>query len=275
MLGRRRGIQVKTPEQILVMRAAGLVVHAALTEVVAAAKPGVTTAALDALAHTVIRDAGATPSFLGYYDYPATLCISVNDEIVHGIPGQRVLAEGDVVGIDCGAIVDGWHGDSAVTVSVGMVSASGVALIEVTRQAMWRGLAMAKAGNRIGDISATVQAHVQAAGPYGLVTEYVGHGIGTEMHQEPSVPNLGRAGKGPKLEVGMCIAIEPMVTLGSAANHVLEDEWTVVTDDGSPAAHWEHTVAITANGPWVLTAADGGAAELTALGVATPAAGQR
>jgi methionyl aminopeptidase len=257
----RRGqaIQIKTPGQVAVMREAGLVVARALEVVAAAVRPGVTTAELDALAEREIRAAGATPSFLGYHGYPATICTSVNDEIVHGIPSPaRRLSEGDIISIDCGAIVRGWHGDAAVTVGAGTISAEHAALLSACEAALWQGLAQARAGGRLGDISHAVQTSIMQAGPYGLVEEYTGHGIGTAMHMDPPVPNYGRVGRGPRLRVGMALAIEPMMVLGRPETVLLDDGWTVVTADGSWAAHFEHTVAITADGPWVLTAEDGG-----------------
>jgi methionyl aminopeptidase len=256
-------VQLKTPAQLRLMREAGLVVAAALDAAVAAARPGVSTAEVDAAAAAVITGAGATASFLGYHGYPATLCISVNDEIVHGIPAaDRVLAAGDLVSIDCGAIVAGWHGDAARTITVGPGPDGAAALIAACEEAMWQGLAAARAGARLTDISHAIETSARAAGPYGIVAEYTGHGIGTEMHMDPPVPNLGRPGRGPLLAEGMALAIEPMLTAGRADTRLLDDGWTVVTEDGSLAAHFEHTVAITADGPWVLTAADGGAARL-------------
>ncbi|HUB22459.1 MAG TPA: type I methionyl aminopeptidase [Streptosporangiaceae bacterium] len=259
----RQAIQIKTPEQLAIMREAGLVVARTLAVVAAAARPGVTTAELDTLAGQEIRAAGATPSFLGYHGYPATICTSVNNEIVHGIPSPaRHLNEGDILSIDCGAIVDGWHGDAALTVGVGSISAEHAELLRVCEDALWQGLAHARAGGRLGDISHAVEASIAQAGPYGVVEEYTGHGIGTAMHMDPPVPNYGRPGRGPRLRTGMALAIEPMVMLGSPETVLLDDGWTVVTADGSWAAHFEHTVAITADGPWVLTAEDGGQARL-------------
>jgi methionyl aminopeptidase len=248
-------IQIKTPDQFRMMREAGLVVARTLRLVAAAVQPGVSTAELDALAEREIRAAGATPSFKGYHGYPATICTSVNNEIVHGIPSpSRRLRDGDIISIDCGAIVRGWHGDAAVTVGVGSISAEHAALIDACRAALWRGLAQAQAGGRLGDISHAVETSIRAAGRYGLVEEYTGHGIGTAMHMDPPVPNHGKAGRGLRLRAGMALAIEPMVMLGGPETVLLEDGWTVVTADGSWAAHFEHTVAITAEGPWVLTA---------------------
>lgn len=250
------------------MRKAGLVVASALQSTAAAATPGTTTGRLDAVAAEVIRTSGATPSFLGYQGYPAVTCISVNSEIVHGIPGSRVLEVGDSVSIDCGAIVDGWHGDSAVTVQVGEGSADARALSEATRMAMWHGIGAARLGGTVGDVSAAIEAYVRSLPTaYGIVEEYTGHGIGSAMHQPPDVPNLGRAGKGPKIVPGLALAIEPMLTAGDPRNSVLDDDWTVVTDDGSLACHWEHTMTVTDRGIWVLTSPDGGEAMLAELGV--------
>jgi methionyl aminopeptidase len=253
-------IEIKTPGQIAAMREAGLVVARTLRVLADAVRPGLTTADLDALAEAEIRAAGATPSFKGYHGYPATICTSVNEEIVHGIPSpRRSLHEGDIISIDCGAIVGGWHGDAAVTVGIGSISAADTALLEACQAALWRGLARARAGGRLGDISYAVETSVDRSGRYGLVEEYTGHGIGSAMHMDPPVPNYGRAGRGPRLRAGMALAIEPMVMLGGAQTVLLDDGWTVVTADGSRAAHFEHTVAITDDGPWVLTAEDGGA----------------
>jgi methionyl aminopeptidase len=252
-------IEIKVPEQITAMREAGLVVARTLGVLAAAVRPGVTTADLDALAEAEIRAAGAIPSFQGYHGYPATICASVNEQIVHGIPSpRRSLREGDIISIDCGAIAGGWHGDAAVTVGVGAVSAADAALLEACETALWRGLAQARAGGRLGDISHAVETSVARSGRYGVVEEYTGHGIGSAMHMDPPVPNYGRAGRGPRLRPGMALAIEPMVMLGGAETVLLDDGWTVVTADGSRAAHFEHTVAITVDGPWVLTAEDGG-----------------
>lgn len=267
MFGRER-IEYKTPEQVRTMRRAGLVVAQTHDAVRAALRPGATTAGLDAVAAQVIADAGATPSFLGYHGYPATICVSVNDEIVHGIPGERVLEPGDVVSVDCGAVVDGWHGDAAFTVVLPDADPADVALSEATERAMWAGIAALATGERLGAVGEAVEEVVgSGATTYGIVQEYVGHGIGSAMHQPPEVLNYRTREKGPRLRPGLCVAIEPMLTRGSRMTQVLEDDWTVVTVDGSRAAHWEHTVAIGADGIWVLTAHDGGAEQLAALGV--------
>lgn len=277
-----RGIELKQPDELRLMRQAGLVVASALAAVTAEARPGVTTAELDGVAADVIRSAGALPSFLGYGavdgvgGFAGVTCLSVNDEVVHGVPGDTVLAPGDLLSIDCGAIVQGWHGDSAVSLLVPGAEPEPalVALSDTTRWAMWHGIAAARTGGHVRDITAAVQEHVQAqpAG-YGIVEDYVGHGIGSAMHQPPDVPNrlpqglLSQVrGRGPRLVEGMALAVEPMLTLGDPATHVLADDWTVVTDDGRPACHWEHTVALTAHGLWVLTAEDGGEEVLGALG---------
>jgi methionyl aminopeptidase len=272
----RDRIEYKTVEQVQLMRLAGLVVADALDAVRAALRPGVTTRDLDGVAEAVIRDAGATPSFLGYQGYPATLCISVNDEVVHGIPGKRVIKEGDVVSVDGGAIVSGWHGDSAFTTVLpgadGLVDPADQALCDLTEAAMWRGIAAMSTGERLVDIGAAIEDTVEASPtaadgtPYGLVEDYGGHGIGTAMHQEPHVLNYRTRERGPRLKPGMCLAIEPMVTRGDPAVRTLPDAWTVVTKDGARAAHWEHSAAILEDGVWVLTARDGGVAALDAIG---------
>jgi methionyl aminopeptidase len=256
---REPAIQVKTAAQLAAMAAAGQVVASALSAAAAAVAPGVSTAELDTIAAAEIRSAGATPSFLGYHGFPATICASVNDEIVHGIPRPaRLLRDGDVVSIDCGAVVDGWHADAALTVPVGTVTAGLTRLMHTCERALWHGLAAAQPGARIGDISHAVQRCAGSAGKYGIVEDYGGHGIGSEMHMDPPVPNAGRPGRGPVLAEGMALAVEPLLVLGGPGTRLLDDGWTVVTEDGSPAAHFEHTVAITADGPRVLTAADGG-----------------
>jgi methionyl aminopeptidase len=277
VFGRRERIQVKSTDQVLAMRAAGLVVGRTLALLADAARPGVTTQQLDELAEDSIRSAGAVPSFLGYGapPFPASICASVNDEVVHGIPGSRRLREGDQISIDCGAILDGWHGDAAITVAVGPVGAADAELSRVTEEALWRGLAAAQVGGRLTDIGHAVETYVRsqpAGAAYGIVEEYVGHGIGTQMHMEPNVPNYGAPGRGPQLVAGMALAVEPMVTAGARTLAIRDDEWTVVTVDGRRAAHWEHTVALTDEGPWVLTALDGGAAKFAELGVSSPAA---
>lgn len=267
MLGRDR-IEYKDDLQVRAMRAAGLVVADALGAVRDAVRPGLTTADLDSIAAEVIAGAGATGSFLGYHGYPATICVSVNDEIVHGIPGSRVLAPGDVVSVDCGAVLDGWHGDAAFSTVLPDADPADVALVDLTEQALWAGIAALATGDRLSGVGNAVEDVVEASGtPYGIVQEYVGHGIGTAMHQVPEVLNYRTREKGPRLRPGLCVAVEPMLTRGSRITRVLEDDWTVVTVDGSRAAHWEHTVAIRPGGVWVLTAPDGGAQRLAVLGV--------
>jgi methionyl aminopeptidase len=270
-------IELKTPDQIATMRAAGLVVAHALHDMTAAAGPGVSTAELDALAREVLRAAGATSSFLDYDigngPYPAVICASVNERVVHGIPSStEKLRDGDLISIDFGAIVDGWHGDAAVTVLVGTVDDESAALSQACERSLWDGLAAARPNGRLGDISNAVERSITRSGRYGIVAGYGGHGIGTRMHMDPHVLNYGKAGKGPRLHPGTCLAIEPMITLGSRATRELPDGWTVATADGSRAAHWEHTVAILEDGPWVLTAEDGGRAELEARGITLSAA---
>jgi methionyl aminopeptidase len=286
-------IEVKSPAQLAIMREAGLVTAAALQAAAAAAEPGVSTAELDAIADREIRSAGAVSSFKGHRGYPATICTSVNDQIVHGIPDPgQILSAGDIISIDCGAIVGGWHGDSALTIRVGQARPGAGnqlarhdvtgrtgehgltsryqpdeldALLRACERALWHGLAQAVPGRRLTDISHAVEQAARACGRYGIVREYTGHGIGSEMHMDPPVPNYGRAGRGPVLEAGMALAIEPMVVLGAATTRLLEDGWTVVTADGSWASHFEHTVAITDDGPFVLTAEDGGVSGFAAL----------
>jgi methionyl aminopeptidase len=271
---RDRGIEIKTPAQIAKMRAAGLLVGQTLELLRSSVHAGISTGELDAIAEDNIRSHGGIPSFQGYGHppFPGSICASVNDEVVHGIPGSRVLADGDLISIDCGAIVDGWHGDAAITVPVGEVNADLRQLIDVTEGAMWAGFAAARLGGRVTDISHAVESYVRAqqhpsAGSYGILEDYTGHGIGTAMHQPPNVPNYGRPGRGPKLERGLALAVEPMVTLGSKRTLLAEDEWTIVTADGSWAAHFEHTFTLTPDGAWILTAIDGGEARLAQLGV--------
>jgi methionyl aminopeptidase len=242
----------KTSSQIALMRRAGAVVaemHEACTR---AAVPGATTADLDRAAHDVLDRRHARSNFLGYHGFPAVACVSPNEVIVHGIPGPRVLETGDIVSIDCGAIIEGWHADAAITVPVGEVDAESRRLMHVTRAALESAIAATVAGNRLGDIGAAAERPVNAAG-FGVVREYVGHGIGTAMHEDPEVPNYGPAGRGLKLRAGIVLSIEPMVTAGRATTRTLDDGWTVVTADGSRAAHFEHTVAITDDGPEILT----------------------
>jgi methionyl aminopeptidase len=262
-----RGIEIKTPDQIAVMRAAGLVVGETLELLRSSVAAGMSTGDLDAMAHDHIRSRGATSNFLGYHGFTGVICTSVNDEVVHGIPGARVLRDGDIISIDCGAIVDGWHGDAAITVAIGDVPDEVTELMRVTEDAMWRGIAAARLGGRVSDISHAIETSVVAAGDYGIVEGYTGHGIGSEMHQAPDVLNYGKPRRGPKLVKGLALAVEPMVTLGTSDTRTLDDDWTVVTADGSWAAHFENTFTLTDTGAWVLTALDGGRARLTELGV--------
>lgn len=273
LFGRER-IEPKTREQVLLMRTAGLLVGRTLELMRESVRPGMTTRELDALAEAHIRDHGGVPSFLGYHGFTGTLCTSVNEEIVHGIPGSRVLEEGDLLSVDCGAIVEGWHGDAAISVIVGgreAGRAEDLELIDDTEASMWAGIAALQVGQSLYAVGAAVEDSVTAAGErrgreYGIVEDYVGHGIGTSMHMDPNVPNYRVSGKGPKVVDATTVAIEPMVTLGDEANHVLADDWTIVTNDGQRAAHWENTVAATGDGLWVLTAVDGGEATLRELG---------
>jgi len=236
------------------MRAAGRLVAEVLAELSQLVAPGVTTADLDEMAEKRIRNAGATAAFKGYHGYPATICASINEEVIHGIPsGRRVLNEGDVISIDVGASLDGFYGDSAVTLPVGQVSEEAATLLRVTEEALYKAIERVRPGGRVSDIGHAVQQHVEAYG-FSVVREFVGHGIGQRMHEEPQVPNYGEPGRGPRLAEGMVLAIEPMVNAGKPAVKVLADGWTAVTRDSSLSAHFEHTVAVTADGPWILTA---------------------
>ena len=244
-------IILKTPDEIAVMAKASRVVAEALAVLKNAVKPGVTTDELDRLAESEIRARGGMPAFKGYRNYPKTLCASVNEQVVHGIPSKRVLKEGDIVGLDLGAIVGGFYGDSAVTVGVGRIDEKTAALVRVTEESLSLAIEQAQVGNRLSDISHAVQRHVEAAG-YSVVTEFVGHGIGRQLHEEPQVPNYGKPGQGPRLQAGMVLAIEPMVNMGGSAVRVLDDRWTAVTVDGSLSAHFEHTIAIQPSGPAIV-----------------------
>jgi methionyl aminopeptidase len=240
-------IILKTPDEIAVMAKASRVVAEALAVLKSAVKPGITTDELDRLAESEIRARGAIPAFKGYRNYPKTLCASVNEQVVHGIPSKRVLKEGDIIGLDLGAIVGGFYGDSAVTVAVGRIDEKTAALVRITEESLSFAIEQARVGNRLSDISHAVQRHVEAAG-YSVVTEFVGHGIGRQLHEEPQVPNYGKPGQGPRLQAGMVLAIEPMVNMGGSAVRVLDDRWTAVTVDGSLSAHFEHTIAIQSSG---------------------------
>jgi methionyl aminopeptidase len=255
----RHGIQIKTPEQLEKMRGAGLVVGRTLDLLKRSVEPGMTPLDLDVIAEKAIRGEGAIPSFKGYQGFPATICASVNNEVVHGIPtNARKLREGDVISIDCGAILDGWHGDSAWTFGVGDIIEADRLLSEATKLSMEAGIAAMLPDNRLTDVSHAIELGTRAAEQahgrkYGIVDGYGGHAIGREMHMDPFLPNEGAPGKGPRLVVGSVLAIEPMLTLGTTQTETLEDDWTVVTTDGSRAAHWEHSVAVTEDGPRILT----------------------
>jgi methionyl aminopeptidase len=245
-------IQLKTPEQIELMRRAGLVVAAALDAMREAVAPGVSTADLDAIAERVIRDSGAIPSFKGYHGFPASICASVNEQVVHGFPSNYRLKEGDIFSIDIGATLEGFVGDTATTVPVGRVSEERLKLIRVTEECLERAIQQCREGKHLGDIGWAVQSHAEAHG-YTVVRDYVGHGIGRRMHEDPQIPNYGTPDKGAKIRNGYVFAVEPMVNMGTHRTKVLSDGWTVVTLDGQPSAHAEHTIAITENGPEVLT----------------------
>jgi methionyl aminopeptidase len=242
----------KSWSELQTMARANRIVVATLDALEAAAVPGVTTKEMDRIARAEIERAGARPAFLGYRGYPATLCISVNEEVVHGIPGPRKLREGDIVGLDLGCVVDGFFGDAARTVAVGRPSEEAARLMKVTREALHAGVDACHPGKRVGDIGHAVQAHAERHG-YSVVREFVGHGIGTSLHEEPQVPNYGPPGRRERLVAGMCLAIEPMVNVGRAEVEVLADGWTAVTRDRSLSAHFELSVAVTAHGPWVLS----------------------
>ncbi len=248
-------IIIKSRDDIAALRRANRAAAEALAEVVKAVKPGVETRQLDDIAREGILSRGAKPAFLGYQGYPKSLCVSLNEEVVHGIPGNRTISEGDLVSLDLGAVKDGFVGDLAVTVAVGSVSARAQQLLQVTRESLYRGIEQARAGNRLYDISAAVEAHVTAAG-FSVVRQFVGHGIGRDMHEEPQIPNYGKAGTGVRLKAGMTFAIEPMVNVGGWSVKVLSDGWTVVTSDGSLSAHFEHSIAVTDDGPIILSELD-------------------
>ena len=248
-------IIVKSPRQIEYMREAGKITAGARSIARQAIAAGVTTAEIDKEVYNFITKSGATPSFLNYGGFPGSACISVNEELIHGIPGKRIIRKGDIVSVDVGAKIHGFHGDCAGTYPCGEVSEETKRLIEVTRQSFFEGIKYAKAGNRLGDISAAIQEYVERHG-FSIVREYVGHGIGADLHEDPSVPNYGKAGRGPRLVKGMTLAVEPMVNMGAAAIRVLDDDWTVVTRDGSLCAHYENTILITDGEPEILTMAD-------------------
>lgn len=247
-------VVLKTTAELQKMRKAGEITAQALQLGGASLKPGITTGEIDRIIKQFIVSKGAKPSFLGYGGFPKSACISVNEEVIHGIPGKRVIQEGDIVSIDVGAYIGGYHGDTAFTFPVGEISPEKAALLAATQEALTEAIAAARPGNRIGDVGYAVQSYVEARG-YSVVREYVGHGVGKEMHESPEVPNYGKPGHGVRLTAGMVIAIEPMINMGTAAIRVLGDKWTVVTQDGKPSAHFEHTVAITKDGPVILTKA--------------------
>ena len=248
-------ITIKSKHELKIMQKAGQISKAALLAAGDLVAPGVTTRQLDEAARRVIEKAGAKPAFLGYGGFPATICCSINDEVIHGIPGDRVIQEGDIVSIDTGAIYEGYYGDNAATFGAGKISEEAQKLIDVTRQSFYEGIKFARKGQRISDISHAIGAYCEARG-YGVVREFVGHGIGTKMHEAPEIPNFGVPGHGPRLMPGMTLAIEPMINAGKKEVHVLADGWTVKTNDGSLSAHFEHSVAITPDGPVILTQPD-------------------
>ena len=254
----KRGIVLKSPRELALMREAGKINARALAAALEVVRPGVTTGEVNRAAAEVLKKSGAEPAFVGVpgaYPYPAETTISINDELVHGIPGDRRLEEGDIVSIDCGTIYEGFVGDSALTVGVGEISDEAQKLIRITREALFKGIQKMVPGNYSGDVSAAIQAHVEGNG-FQVVREYTGHGVGRSMHEDPQVPNYGRKGRGAPLKPGMTIALEPMVMSGSFETRILQDQWTVASKDGRLTAHFEHSVAVTENGPWILTAID-------------------
>ena len=263
-------IEIKDLDQLRSMRKAGLVVADTLKQIKAQAKIGMTTLDLNDLAISNLAKHGATSSFLGYHGFPAVICASVNEEVVHGIPNKRKLVSGDLLSVDFGAIIEGWHGDAAISFGLGEVDPADQKLMDVCEESLWRGIAAGKKGGKLTDISAAVEGYINSQGKYGILREYGGHGIGSAMHQEPHILNFGPAGNGPELTVGMALAIEPMITRGNEKTKVLGDDWTVVASDSSKGAHFEHTYAITPDGKvFVLTAEDGGKQKLGQLGVET------
>ncbi len=248
----RRVMTMKSSREIAAMRAAGKVTAQALETMKAAIRPGITTAEIDAIGESFIRSAGATPSFKGLYGFPGSVCIAVNDEVVHGIPGRKKLAEGDIISLDTGAFLNGWHGDATITVPVGEISEEAQRLVQTTYEALAAGIAQCRPGNRMGDVGHAIQEYAESRG-YGVVRQYVGHAVGRKLHEDPQVPNFGEPHRGVVLRRGMVLTIEPMLTIGSCETHTLEDKWTVVTDDGKWAAQFEHTVAVTDDGPEILT----------------------
>lgn len=245
-------IILKSEREINYLRDAGRIVAGALVEVKKAAKPDVTTMELDRIAEEYIKSCGATPAFKGYHGFPGNICSSVNEEVVHGIPGLKKLKNGDTVSIDIGAVINGYYGDAAITIPIGEVDAEVQQLLDVTEQSLYKGIEQAIVGNRLSDISHAVQKHAESFG-YGVVRDYVGHGIGRNMHEDPQVPNYGPPGRGPRLKSGMTLAIEPMINMGTHEVKTLDDGWTVITSDGKRSAHFEHTIVITPDGPEILT----------------------
>ena len=249
------GITIKSRREMEAMERAGAIVGATLSLLKHSVEPGITTAELNRIADKNIRSLGAVPAFLGYQGFPGAICASVNEEIVHGIPGKRVLQEGDIIKMDVGATIDGFIGDAAISVAVGKISDEAQQLMDDTEASLYAGIAAAQPGNRVGDIGAAVAGYAAPRG-YGLVRQFVGHGVGRNLHEDPQVPNYGEPGKGALLRPGMCICIEPMLNLGTEATTILGDDWTVVTADGALSAHFEHTLAITQDGPKILTPHD-------------------
>ncbi len=261
-------IQIKTLDQLKTMRKAGLLVRSTLELVKANIKAGITTSALDAIAEANIKRGGGTSNFKGYHGYPATICVSVNDEIVHGIPGDRMIIPGDIVSVDCGAVIDGWHGDAAFSVIVDPKDEARQKMLDVCEESMWVGIAAGTAGAKLSDIGHAIEKYTNAQGTYGILREYGGHGIGTSMHMEPHILNYGKPGHGPTIEAGMVFAIEPMITMGTHKTKILDDKWTVVTTDKSHGSHFENSYCIAPDGkPFVLTEVDGGKANLARFGI--------
>jgi methionyl aminopeptidase len=261
-------IQIKTLDQLKTMRRAGLLVRGTLDLIKSQIKAGITTSALDAIAEANIKRGGGTSNFKGYHGFPATICVSINDEIVHGIPGERMIMPGDVVSVDCGAIIDGWHGDAAFTVIVDPIDKDQQKMLDVCEESMWVGISAGAAGAKLSDIGHAIESYVNSQGKYGILREYGGHGIGTAMHMEPHILNYGKPGNGPTIEAGMVFAIEPMITMGSERTRVLEDNWTVVTVDKSRGSHFENSYCSAPDGkPFVLTSIDGGKADLARFGI--------
>ena len=255
-------------DQLKTMRRAGLLVRSTLDLIKSQIKAGISTSALDAIAEANIKRGGGTSNFKGYHGFPATICVSINEEIVHGIPGERMIMPGDVVSVDCGAIIDGWHGDAAFTMIVDPIDGEQEKMLNVCEESMWVGIAAGAAGAKLSDIGHAIENYINSQGKYGILREYGGHGIGTAMHMEPHILNYGKPGNGPKIEPGMVFAIEPMITMGSERTRVLDDNWTVVTVDKSRGSHFENSYCIAPDGkPFVLTATDGGRADLARFGI--------